>query len=505
MKRENFQLRKFLIATLAFMFLVAMWGYFFMSHRVTGQSSGHGFVIETPEPQIVSISPAAQDGYIANPGMGWQRDNSPYSDVFPETVAYTRSGIRWKDLNPAEGIYDWSPLDDRIHQAKAAGKQFSFRVFTMAGEIYGGHEVPGWVLDKGAVILSSGEPDYTNCVYQDEWERFVDVLINRYDGNPDIAYIDISGYGDFNEWSWSDHQTEWDSLWEKNWAQGTADASTMENLDGEARRRLADLFIGGSYESHRCRTADGGVQIVRYSYSGAHKTQLVMPYAGIKQSAQYVFSKRDDIGFRFDCLGRADNLPFDELSRIWIKAPVIYEFCNPERFDNAVALEYIELTHPILIHNNDYRGSRNDLMQVMAPIGYRYFLKQASSYSMVDAGEKLNLSMTWQNLGTSPIYPKMGQDFELHIYLIDREKEQIVIDQVVDTDLSKWLPADPFSRLAAPEYQVDLRLPIPPFVPPGRYALAGSIVDTRTGLPVNLAMDGEYVMGHFFFFEISVK
>ena len=64
--------------------------------------------------------------------------------------------------------------------------------------------MPEWVLQKGAKILNSGEPDYSNCRYQEEWGKFVAELIARYDGNPDIAFIDISGYGNFSEWSWRD-------------------------------------------------------------------------------------------------------------------------------------------------------------------------------------------------------------------------------------------------------------------------------------------------------------
>lgn len=486
----------FVMLLMIFLAMVVMGIYYFWSFPVSDTN--------VFEPRPISINPVPYDGYLSNPGMGWQHDNSTYSDAYPETVMYTRSGIRWKDLNPADGVYDWSPLDDRIARAALDGKQFSFRVFTMAGEIYGGHEIPGWVLDKGAVILPFGEPDYSNCVYQEEWGRFVNALLQRYDGNPDIAFIDISGYGNFNEWSWSDDQTEWDFMWEQSYAQGVADENTMENLDGEARRRLADMFIGGSFSSHRCRLENGEMEIVEYSYEGGKKTQLIMPYAGIRQSAQYVFSKRDDVGFRYDCLGRSEEIPYDGLSNIWVRAPVVYEFCGPGGFELANAWEIIRVTHPIIIHNNDYQGDVDELEQLLLPIGYRFFLKDALSHDAVDVGGALNLTMTWQNLGTAPVYPKL-HDFELRVYLIDAETELVIIEQVVDADLSDWLPADPFSQHTAPEYQINMSIPIPQSVSPGSYLLAGSIIDTRTGLPLKLAMAGEYLLGHFVLFEVSVR
>lgn len=503
MKKKYVNLWALLIT--AFCALAFLWSQVLKIADLAGDRlHGYALATETLKPKVVSINPSMRDGYIANPGMGWQRDNSTYSDSLPETVVYSRSEITWRDLNPAQGQYNWTPLDEQLSLAVRDGKQFSFRVFTVAGEIYGGHHVPDWVLEKGAVILPSGEPDYSNCIYQEEWGTFVNTLLQRYDGNPNIVFIDISGYGNFNEWSWQD-QTEWDWLWEQSLARGTASAYTMENLDGEARRRLADMFIGGSFETHRCRLSNGAINIVEYSYSGAQKTQLLMPFAGIVQSAQYVFSKRDDIGFRFDCLGRQDEVPFDEFSHTWLQAPVVYEFCGSDDFDSATAWEYISGTHPILIHNNDYQGSPDDLRQLILPVGYRFFLQEASSYSSVDAGGALSLSMVWQNLGTSPIYEKMSHDFGLHVYLIDKAQQQVVVDQVVDVDLSEWLPADPFLTLAAPKQTMELFVSIPSGVPAGGYVLAVSIIDNRTDAPLNLAMDGEYLAGAFVLFDVYVK
>jgi hypothetical protein len=445
------------------------------------------FATQTPEPREVTIVPALYEGYLANPGIGWQRDNSTYSSYIPETVVYAeRAHITWRILNPQDGVYNWLPLDEAYHRAMEDGKQFSFRVFTMAGEIYGGHEVPDWVLERGANLLWNGEPDYSSCVYQEEWGRFVNALLERYDGQPGIVYMDISGYGNFNEWSWSDEQTEWDFLWEEAYNRGTATQASMTNLDAQARRRLADIFLGGSFQGHQCRAADGRIQTLNYSYLGAQKTQLVMPYAGTVQSTQYVFTRRNDVGFRFDCLGRGDDLPL-EAYQIWLNAPVVYEFCGPEGFSFEFAWRDMRETHPALIHNNAFEGDPDELQEFMLPIGYRFFLKEATADYSVRAGQGLSLSMSWQNLGSSPIYPKMGHDFTLHIY-----------------DITQWLPAHPFSVGHVPEYKVDLIILIPRSLPVGDYALAGAIVNNITGLPLQLAVEGEYIMGKFVFFDISV-
>src|SRR5215203_5201570 len=114
----------------------------------------------------------------------------------------------------------------------------------MVGAPFDGHMIPDWVLRKGAKLFADGEPDYSNCIYQETWARFVEQLSIRYDGNPDVAFIDISGYGNFNEWGWQNQQTEWDELWADHYSLGTAVPADFQTLDGQARKRLADMFIG---------------------------------------------------------------------------------------------------------------------------------------------------------------------------------------------------------------------------------------------------------------------
>lgn len=455
----------------------------------------------TPEPQYVSIEPIEYGGYLTNPGMGWQWDSSPTSKYFPETVTYgNRIDISWKFLNPNENEYNWQPLDDKLYESIADGRQFSFRVYTMAGEIYGGNQLPQWVIDKGATILDFDEPDYSNCIYQEEWGKFVTALLEKYDGNADIAFIDISGYGDFNEWSWVD-QTEWDDYFDPAFA-----SASLSTLDGQARRRLADMFIGGSYEKHQCRDENGQVQIVSYDYMGAQETQLVMPNAGVVQSTQYVLAKRKDVGYRFDCLGRDADLPYEEISQIWLEAPIIFEFCGPDGFDPVIAYETIKNTHPILIHNNDYSYTVEELQEMIKFVGYRFFLKEANSEYSVNAGSDLIVNMTWQNLGTAPVYLKLGQDFDLHFYLLNISDNTVAFDFIIGgINISEWLPATEWSITEAPEYQTSPIISIPSTLPKGVYLAALSIIDKRTGLPIQLAMEGEFLDGKFPLFNIGVK
>jgi hypothetical protein len=460
----------------------------------------------TVESNIVTVSPFATEKYITNPGIGWQDGPDPYGILgFPETVAYSnRRKISWAVLNPKDGVYDWSALDEQLAAAQKTGKQFSFRVYTMVGEDYAGHMIPEWVLDKGASLFPDGEPVYSNCTYQEEWGRFVNELVKTYDGNPDVAFIDTSGYGNFNEWSWRDQQTEWDVVWENNFDQGNYSPAGFQTLDGQARRRLADMFIGGNFQGHQCRNADGKVIQSDYSYNGFQKTQLLMPYAGIVQSAQYVFSRRPDIGFRYDCLGYEGRHVFEKVSDVlldvWKTAPVVFELCKPDNVKVEDASWLLEKSHASIVHNNNWEYGLPALENMMKYVGYRYFLQEMKV--TVD-GRGIDVQMVWQNLGFAPSYPKMGQNFQMNFYLLDYFGK-VVYSQPITTDISSWMPSSSLPENMN-EYRVSQSVEVGNEVETGKYLVAVDIRDMRTGMPVQLAMGGRDEQGLYVMFPIEIK
>jgi hypothetical protein len=440
----------------------------------------------------VTVKPEESNKYLANPGIGWQFDHGDMesSSVLPETVAYYRQEFNWKELNPAEGVFNWGILDQYISLAKSEGKDASIRVVTMLGEDFGPHQVPGWVLKKGAVILGYGAPDYANCVYQEEWSIFVQALIDRYDGSPNIAFFDISGYGNFNEWGWDDNQTEWDETWQNNYTEGNTDPTGLSTMDGQARRRLSDMFTGGSNPSHQCRAADSSIKTISYAYKGFTKTQLIMPYAGIPASTEYVYSRHRDVGFRYDCMGRDARINgLDSvLASLWRSAPIVYEFCGWKPLVLAKAKQLLDDTHGSLVHNNESPFTQEELDDLLYLAGYRYFLDSAVYNREVRAGTPLPLDMTWKNTGNAPYYPKMGHIFELHAALAD-SKGQIVLDKAIQEDISRWMPAE-IAGDDAPAIKVKALLDIPADLAPGDYIPHVYIMDLKTGLAISLSMNG---------------
>ncbi len=427
----------------------------------------------------VTVAPGLRDDYIPNPGIGFQAMHDLQAPALPETVAYRRPQYSWAEANPAQGVYDFSEIDADLAAAAALGKQFSFRLYTMRGEIFGGHQVPQWVLDEGATLVS-GEPRYSDCIYQQRWSEFVEAMRARYDGDPDIAFIDISGYGNFNEWSWQDVQTEWDD-----------DFANPTTLDGMARKRLADMFLGGA-GTIDCRLPGGGTQSVSYDYPGFQGTQLVMPYAGIQQSTRYVAGRRADVGIRHDCLGSPAHTDGmlekigDVLAATWPAAPIGYELCGVE--DLADALDVLEITHGSIVHENGGGNDVQGLMDTLQRAGYRFAFHEATWPQAAMPGSSIDVELHARNLGLAPAYAAMGQDFELRLYLLEAGGD-VAHTWLLASDPNDWMPADPAGAIA-PEQLVDETLALPGGLTQALYTLAVGILDLRRGVHITLANTG---------------
>jgi hypothetical protein len=473
-------------------------------------SSSLLFISPVIAQETQTVTYQASEEYIQNHGIGWQYMSSSNISVLPESVSYIeRSQISWKLLNPSEGVYNWSLIDSHVNRASSLRKQTSFRVYTMRGESFGTHQVPDWVIAKGAKILTTGEPDYANCTYQDEWTKFVQLLRARYDGNPNIAFIDISGYGNFNEWSWQ-NQTEWDDKWAAayaNYVAGKTPAPTRSlftTLDGQARRRLADAFAGGTFPTHQCRTLTGEVKTVSYTYPGFQKTQLIQPIAGVRQSTQYARVTHPKVGFRYDCLGRSGSTAAvfkkdygEFFGTAWRTVPVIFELCSVNWSDAGFltrAKDLLQYAHGTLVHDNP-NGSVNAIAtrSLMRDVGYKYTLKDAVLPKTIRSGQSSTITLNWQNTGYAKNYPSMGQKFVLRYYLLDANNNEVFFANV-NTDIEKWLPAETLPGIA-PVNTVKATFTPSATLVPGQYKIAVNIINARNSRDINLAMQNKLQVG----------
>ncbi|MCX6631772.1 MAG: beta-galactosidase, partial [Candidatus Solibacter sp.] len=157
---------------------------------------------------------------LVNPGMGWQfhhYDNnirnyglnlepSDTVDEFPGVSSvYLR--LAWSFIEPQEGKFNWSIVDTPAARWIAKGKQVAFRFTCSEGTPYA---TPEWVrkagakgyLHSGKGVLAEGrtwEPDFDDPIFLDKLDHFLAAAAARYDGSPDVAFIDVASFGIWGE------------------------------------------------------------------------------------------------------------------------------------------------------------------------------------------------------------------------------------------------------------------------------------------------------------------
>ena len=380
-----------------------------------------------------------------------ERHGIKYSEVLDMgTVGYQR--YNWRDINPAEGEYRWDIIEDDINKWSAVGKQFAFGVMganthTDWQQISSSENVPStivqtfpnWLIDKGMQThLVKGEsgdfrthqiPVWNDPIYVSECKKFAEEMAKKFNGNSNIAYIDIRKYGNWGEM----HMYP---FWDIHW-------HPMYQVSDIELKALIQPYIDNFTKT----------QLVicwpEYHTTGSHN------YQGDNITAWAV---ANNIGLRRDgIMGRdmmdpsiPQNQRFDSdpygahisLHAVG-KTPVIWEFLGgyyslkegglwtDERFLNAVK-EY----KPSYIGLGNW-GSEPQYMFAQNPnlvketanlMGYHFFMESAKYFDSMKSGAVQQVTISIRNDGVTNLL----LDNIIKLVLLDEQ------DNVVSTFNTNW-------------------------------------------------------------------
>lgn len=174
------------------------------------------------EDGYVTVSPEKISGKLDNPGMGWSitedgtflgvLDNGETGDYDGiDAINYTST---WALMEPTEGEYDWSLLDEAIEKwGDKLGKILHLRITTdsfMLPSTYTG--APYWLADKYNVptqtfnytsvspVPTAVAYDVTDENYLRALDKFLAALADHIRDVECIGDIDLRGYGLWGEW-----------------------------------------------------------------------------------------------------------------------------------------------------------------------------------------------------------------------------------------------------------------------------------------------------------------
>jgi hypothetical protein len=128
-----------------------------------------------------------------------QRDN-PAPAKNPHLVGALFT-IYWSDVEPKEGVFDWSALDQRMAVWTKEGKKIALRIMWSSSgnwpEPAAKHPTPKFVLDAGAVTTHSVSsktdiPLPWDPIYRRHAKRFLAEVARKFDGNPNILFVDVT-------------------------------------------------------------------------------------------------------------------------------------------------------------------------------------------------------------------------------------------------------------------------------------------------------------------------
>src|SRR6266550_431005 len=113
--------------------------------------------------------------------------------------------VRWSDVEATPDTYSWQYLDDAVALAAANNKKCGI-------SINAGIDCPAWLYaapynaqsytmhdTSGAIGLKIPVPGDT--VFMTRWQKFITDFGARYDSNPAVSYIIITGIGNHDEWN----------------------------------------------------------------------------------------------------------------------------------------------------------------------------------------------------------------------------------------------------------------------------------------------------------------
>ncbi len=354
-----------------------------------------------------TVRPIDHGRALVNPQMGWtlhfysniitnygsKLAPSDTLDDFPGlSCVYLR--VPWSFLEPEEGRFNWSLLDTPAQRWIDQGRQIALRISST--ESWMRWATPQWVHAAGAkgynFTVGKGvdpngpywEPDYNDPVFLDKLDRFLAALAQRYDGNPNVAFIDIGSFG--------------------VWGEGHSWASSKLPFDLEARKAHVDLY---------CKHFQHTLLAISDDFAGPGEPGRHFPIT------DYALSKGVTLRDDSICVQPPPHSWFhaEMAQEFWPKLPVVLEhehYGSSKRRnawgDGSLLLKSVEEYHAsymsihwwprVLLNEN-----RAIIDKINRRMGYRLQLRKAVFPKQVRLGEPFAIETTWANAGVAPCYP----------------------------------------------------------------------------------------------------
>eukprot|EP01100_Stratorugosa_tubuloviscum_P015861 TRINITY_DN958_c0_g1_i1.p1 TRINITY_DN958_c0_g1~~TRINITY_DN958_c0_g1_i1.p1 ORF type:complete len:445 (-),score=229.34 TRINITY_DN958_c0_g1_i1:159-1493(-) len=144
-------------------------------------------------------------GPLDNPLKGWVAYSEP-GDTHSLTTKMAYFYFSWRDIEPSEGVYNFTTFENRWQSSAATGKHIVFRLYLDYPNSPTG--IPQWIINKGIQLtryetqeVGNGySPDYNDERLLQPLLKTISKLGQRYNNNNRVAFIAIGTLGFWGEW-----------------------------------------------------------------------------------------------------------------------------------------------------------------------------------------------------------------------------------------------------------------------------------------------------------------
>ncbi|HEY6462456.1 MAG TPA: DUF4832 domain-containing protein [Polyangiaceae bacterium] len=410
-----------------------------------------------------------------------------YPAGWPDIDSYQR--WNWAQLEPSEGNYQWSLIDDQIAAAKARGGRFGMRIMALC-QGCGDHtymnaqtSIPDDLADVANPLIGSAPgdstkyliPDWNSDAYFTRLTALLTAIASRYGSDPHFAWMDVSSYGNWGEMH----------LYPFTSAGGPYDTSTQKPI-----------------------TDANAVRLVQLNTSLFSNKLLVVNAEQQAALATAIASASPPVGIRVDCLG-SDDLAggaaaiaaVDGGAARWQTAPFITEWCQVNLGTSGADLfvqgeSQVRQYHVSMLSSGNFTAKPTTTAETTAftqanvEAGYR--LRAASVKLAFDPSKPsaLSVDVSWVNDNVAPTYLKWN-------VVLGLRAGTTVVEAPLAVDLRTVLPGSPVDDAEV------LALSAPLAAAAGGYDVYVRVDDAQAvAPPMQLAMSGrdttgQYVLGTF--------
>lgn len=461
--------------------------------------------------ELVRITPVQTNEVLHNPGMGWVL----IDNAIPGHIDAGRTGTypevdnvavltHWGELEPTEGQYDWSLLDEAIDYWSNLGKRIHFRISTDAMMISGygyAKSVPEWLFQQYGVPYqerfdqgySFKLPDYAHPVFMEKLETFLEAFADRYRNDPRLDIVDLRGYGTWGEWH-SGHDFD-------SYAERIATLRSLIDKWYDAWNGDKILALSNSYEWRSEMTP----AVNNPSSYEDYMSWSAFDYALTKPNLTF---RRDGAA---GALRTYDRQLLESFFRSNRSLPLIAEFFggygyyvgNGSGYSPDAALEEALQLHPnyitIMGHDGDFGAAsfyaeRPDLInEGNKRMGYRLVVNRAEFPSAVQAGGEFELRQLWSNLGVGRSY----RNYPLKLYLTDTAGNTVWSATDESFDMTGFV--------AGEVYETFSRFELPATVAPGEYDVRIALADQQGNPAIRLGIEGRDTLNRYMLGKLKVE